>query len=158
MFIKANKKGVTEIVSFVLITLLIVIASSGAYFYSKGAIDDQVQTLDLKNMDFLFKNLNYKLEESKVFDGNSFSVGISFNTGEVYAKGNGLFYQSLVSFSGNNYCFDDICHKIGGNSELVYFNLTDGYEFNSNFTLVPGNYILFFKNYENESKIYVKIQ
>jgi len=153
-----NKKGVSEIVSFVLITLLIVISANVAFLFAKDKIIDTVEDLDLKNIISLFEKSNVGLIEIQTFDKNSFTVPVSFRTGNLHFENDTVYYQSLVPFYGDSYCINDVCHVKNGKTELVSFNLTNGYNFSENIELTPGNYRLFFRNNKNEKKIEVKFR
>jgi len=68
-----GKKGISETVSFVLITLLIVFASITSYTYSKSMIEDKVLEHDSKNMERDMKLFLEQINKHKNFDKSSFS-------------------------------------------------------------------------------------
>jgi len=153
-----NKKGVSEIVSFVLITLLIVISANVAFLFAKDKIIDTIEDLDLKNMISLFENIDVGIVQVQTFDDNSFSLPVNFKTGNIYINNDTLYYQSLVPFYGDPYCIDNVCHFKNGQSELLSLNLTNSYNFSDDIELTPGNYRLFFRNKKNEKRIEIRIK
>ena len=152
-----NKKAVTEITSFVLITLLVVIAASSAYLYSLDQIDDALIVNDRENMIKYIKKINYKITQIQNFNGETTNLNVAFNKGEFGFLGNTIFYESEVksSISGSN-CFDNICYSSPNGFEKIFFNLSNSYYFDQNFTISPGSYNLVFSNNKNESKIKIK--
>ncbi|MDA3856505.1 MAG: hypothetical protein PF569_09700 [Candidatus Woesearchaeota archaeon] len=148
-----HKKGVTEITSFVLITLLVVTTSIIAYQFSKSTIEDSVAKNDYNNMEIYFNNLIQKTNQVQKFEGQSFGMGISFSKGSVVVEGNTIHYRSLIDYLGTDYCYNGLCHTNSNDAEQIYFNLSSGYNFSSNMTLLPGSYFLIFKNNKNVSKI-----
>ena len=153
-----NKKGMSEIIAFVLLTLLIIISANIAFLFAQDKIDKTTENIDLENMLFLLKKTNIGIEEVKTYDSNSFTVPIFFKTGMISFVDNQFKYTSLVSFEGNDYCLNDICHKKAGITESISINLTEDYNFDKNLTLSPGNYRVFLKHNKNEKKIEIKIK
>ena len=153
-----NKKAMSEIISFVLITLLIVIFSTITYLFAKDVINERVNEVDLKNMNTFFKKMNFQTTEIQNFDEESYSIPINFRSGVLIFIDNHVKYQSQVSFEGNSYCFEDLCHESINEYELIYYNLSNGYTYDKEFMLYPGNYMLFLKNSKNESEIQITIK
>ncbi len=154
MFSK-NKKAISEITSFVLITLIVVVSSTMAYLFSKNLIDENLAELDGKNMDIYLKKIYYETNEISSFDGSSISIPITFKTGQLVFVNNMVYYQTLNSYSGSDYCFDILCTQNNDGYERKYINLTSPYQFSNNLTLDSGTYILLFKHLKNESQIIV---
>lgn len=153
--INKSKKGITEIISFVLIILLVVVFSISAYYFAKDTIQNKVNQLDYENMNSFLKKTYYKTEEIKNFDDQSFTIPLNFRTGGFSFEGNKASFQSFVEFTGSPYCTDSVCHDNVNGFDLISFELEDGYTFENNFDLVPGNYLVYFNNIKNESKIRV---
>jgi len=150
-----NKKAISEITSFVLITLIVIVSSTMAYLFSKNLIDENLAELDGKNMEIYLKKIYYETNEISSFDGSSISIPISFKTGQLVFVNNMVYYQTLNSYSGSDYCFDILCSQNKEGYERKYVNLTTPYQFSNNLTLDSGTYILLFKHLKNESKIIV---
>lgn len=150
-----NKKAVSEITSFVLITLIVVISSTAAYLFSKNLIADNLAELDSKNMNIYLKKIYYETKELSSFDGSSLSIPITFKTGQLIFVNNSLYYQSQNAYSGGDYCFEILCTQNKVGFERKYINLSNSYNFANNLTLNPGTYTLLFKHIKNESKISV---
>jgi len=150
-----NKKAISEITSFVLITLIVVVSSTMAYLFSKNLIDENLAELDGKNMDIYLKKIYYETNEISSFDGSSISIPITFKTGQLVFVNNTVYYQTLNSYSGSDYCFDILCSQNKEGYERKYVNLTSPYQFSNNLTLSSGTYTLLFKHLKNESEIIV---
>lgn len=150
-----NKKGVTELISFVLITLLVVISSTSAYFFSKSYMDSDLQILDRDNFNLFFKKFELKTLKIQNFDRSMTSIDIYFSKGKLFFKGNQIYYNSLVKINGNGFCMDNLCSQNIGGFERVSLNLSNSYTFENNFSLTPGRYIIIMENIKNESKIRV---
>ena len=155
---RLQKKGMTELVSFVLLTLLIVLASTSAYYFSKDFIDDNVAELDERKMKLVLKKIYYKTLEISSFENASSSLEIYFNKGELAFKGNSVYYQSLIPLYGDGVCIDFLCQQNVGGFSRHNISLTSPYSFSENITLAPGHYTIFFKNNKNESKISIKFK
>lgn len=155
---KSDKRGVSEITSFVLLTLIVVTSSIFAYTYSKGSIDRKFIRMDIDNAKSYFKKIHYDLLEIKNFEGATFGMDISFHKGVWIFEGSNLYYQSENKYVGSDYCFTEVCYTSRSGFEMAYINLSSGYVFAQNFTLTPGNYMLIFKNVKNESKVEVYVK
>ena len=156
-FIK-NKKAVSEIVSFVLLTLLIVTASTTAYIFSKEVIDKNIAQNDLMNTKKNIKILLEKINKYKNFDQTSFAHKLEFSKGILKLENNQILYYSLNEYNGNNYCFENLCYKNNQGFEVVYANISSSYMFKNNITLSPQDYTLMFTNIKNESKISILLK
>lgn len=151
----SNKKAISEVTSFVLITLIVVIASLSAYVFSKNMISDNLSDIDNKNMNIYLKKMYYSTSEITSFDGSSLSFPISFKTGQLIFVNNSVYFQTQSVYSGTNYCFDSLCYLNNSGFEKKYFNLSNSYQFSTNLTLNPGTYTIMFKNIKNVSQISV---
>lgn len=148
-----KKKAVSEITSFVLITLIVVVASTTTYVFSKNLIDNNIADLDTSNMEKYMKKFYFDINEISSFEGSSLSVPISFKTGNLIFVNNSIYYESMSEYTGSDYCLDITCYQNNGGYEKMYINLTGSYKFKENITLSPGTYTLLFKHLKNESKI-----
>jgi len=159
MVLISAKKAVTELVSFVLITLIIVVASTGAYVFSKNILEEDLIEIDIINMKNYFGVFNQKIREIQTFNNASIVVDFSFKTGEVKFVNNQIRYMSLFeSVGGVGYCFDYLCYDYVGGYELTYMNLSNSYSFSKNVTLSPGKYTVVFKNLGEVNEIEIKIK
>lgn len=150
-----SKKAVSEVTSFVLITLIIVVASTTTYVFSKNLLDSNLADLDNSNMEKYLLKMHFAIIEISSFEGSSVSIPINFKTGELTFSGNNISYISMSEYSGVDYCLDIICYQNNGNNEKKYINLTTPYTFSQNISLTPGAYTILFKHIKNESKITV---
>lgn len=149
-----NKKAVTELVSFILLTLTIVVACIFAYFFSKSYLDDNLEKFDRDNMEIFLKKFDQKTQEILTFDDSKISLNLYFRKGLITFNDNQIYYQSLSEFSSDlNYCLDNICYLNNGGFERIILNLTSPYVFYTNFTLTPDSYLITLKNIKNENKI-----
>jgi len=153
-----NKRGVSEITSFVLITLIIVFASSISYIFSKSLIEDSISKLDKDNLrnDLLF--MKDKLNLIQNFDSSTSSYALSFNVGELNFSGNNVYYQSLEKISASSICLEDLCYQNVLGFERMYFNLSNSYTFSNSLTLPPGNYLISFKNLKATKQIKIMVK
>lgn len=154
---KFNKKAISELLSFILIILLIIVASTSAYLFSDNYLNDKISNLDYNNMKLNLNKMDYLINNIQNLDSSSSSIGISFSKGELSFENNQVKYQSLVSSSGD-LCLDTICYKDNNGFDLLYINLSNSYNFDKNLSLTPGNYILSFKNLKNVSKIKIYLK
>lgn len=150
-----NKKAVSEVTSFVLITFIVIIASTSAYIFSKNLISDNIANIDNNNMVIYLNKISITTNEITSFDGSSLSFPITFKTGQLIFVNNSVYYQSQIIFTGSNYCINSICYLNNGGYERKYLNLSNSYKFSNNLTLNPGAYTLLFKNIKNVSQISV---
>lgn len=152
-----GKKAISEITAFIFLTLLIVSGSTAAYFYSQGIIEDSIHSQDKEYMESFLRNLNYKIENSLNFHGETFSTPINFQSGTFVVRDNQVYYQSHTTFEQEeSVCVDGVCHVASGGNERLYFNLTQPWEFSDNLTLIDGgSHILTFELKENVSEIKV---
>ncbi len=157
IFLK-NKKGVSEIVSFVFLTLIVVLASTIVYFFATNLIDDTISKSDRDSSLIYFKLMKEKLNMINNFDDSTTSINLRFKKGSYVFSGNKISYQSLESYLGISSCIEDICYESVGGFEKLYFNLSNSYNFSENITLYPDLYKVTFKNIKNESKISISIK
>jgi len=153
-----DKKALVEITSFVLLTLLIVIASSSAYIYSNKLIDKTISKNDRDNAENYIKLIKEKIDLISNFEDATSSININFKKGELNFKDNQVSYQSLERYYGETICFDDICYEEVEGFEKIYFNLSSPYIFTQNISMDSNLNKITFKNIKNESKIQVIIK
>ncbi|MCA9459669.1 MAG: hypothetical protein KC550_03930, partial [Nanoarchaeota archaeon] len=110
-FLFVNKKGVTELTSFVLLTFLITVASTSAYVFSKNFMDDNLAVLDLDNMDSYLSEFSQRSGEIMNFQDSQTLINVEFKTGELSFSSNQIKYQSLVEYEGDEACFSVLCSK-----------------------------------------------
>lgn len=153
-----QKKAVSEQVSFVLLTLVVAVASLSAYFFAKDFIDRHTAELDEEKMQATLKKVAYKINEISSFDGASGNADISFSKGLIGVNGNQIYYSSLVPYQGTLYCYETLCLENNKNTSRYSFNLPSGYTFDKNFTLVPGTYKLLLEHDKTISQIKIRIK
>jgi hypothetical protein len=152
-----NKKAFSEITSFVLLFSIIAIASTVAYTFSKGVIDDKTSEIDAANALSYLKKFNEKIGEIKTFEDSTFSINLNFKTGQYIFQEDKIFYYSMIDYTGSDYCINSICHQNNNGVERLYITLEDSYTFMENISLIPGSYFLTFVNIKNETKIEIKL-
>lgn len=153
-----NKKAISEITSFILLTLLIVTSSTVAYLFSNNFLEEKVAEIDRDNVDKLLKKFNVIFSNLKTFNSQTRSVSINFNSGELKFEGDKVIYDSQMKYFGSENCFNDVCYLSSSGYEIIYISLGDGYEFKKNISLEPGSYLVTFKNLKNESNINIEIK
>ena len=80
MFIK-NKKGISELISFALLTLLVVTTSLSSYLFAKSSFESATLERDYDAMKQFLKGLNSKSTSLTYFDSSITSEFISFDSG-----------------------------------------------------------------------------
>jgi len=153
-----NKKAISETISFVLLILLVLVSSIVVYKFSTNMMEEKKIDFEYKKMNLLMKRLNYKLQELKNFDKSSFTFPINLEMGNIIVVGNELKYLSKKEFYGANYCLDEICYSGNQGYEIISLMLDNGYQFESTFSIIPGNYIIKFENDKNISKIKILVE
>ncbi len=154
-----SKKGVSELISFVFITLIIVVTSVSAYFVSKSVIDSTIIDVDRDNMGIYLKKMSQRIDEVKVFNNASNVIDVSFKKGLLEFNNNQVIYHSLKEYSSTAVsCFSQVCFKSVNDYEVLYYNLTDSYTFSDNVTLNPGAYTLIFRNIKSGNKIEIRFR
>ncbi len=152
-----NKKATTEIISFVLITLLIVVASSLTYIFSSNYLETKVSELDSNKMENSLKEISYMTDKIQKIDRSMSSIIISFSSGLFIIEDNKYLYSSFVKTEGN-YCSDILCYYSNNGFLNMFYNLSNSYTFENNLSLNPGSYIISFENIKNESKIKLSVK
>ncbi len=151
-----NRKALTEVLSFVLLTLIIIAASVSAYIFSKNQLYNSLSNFDLERMDSNFNQVYYNLDSIQSFDNSQVSNYFVFNYGTLEFVDNQLRYRSMVEYyNDSGFCLLNVCSISDNGYEIIYFNLTNGYSFKENLSLLPGRYALGFRNLKNESKIQI---
>lgn len=152
-----SKKAVSEITSFLFITLLIVVSSTTAFFVLKEIFDSQVNEIDRNTVEIDMKKMVRAIDSIKNFENSSTSASLYFRSGQFVFRNNQAYYQSLYDFETTmKNCFNNICYYGVGGYERLYFNLSDSYTFKEEIVLDPGHYDLFFRNLKGASEIEVR--
>lgn len=137
-----TKKAVTEITSFVLITLLVVISSSLAYYFSKDMLDEKTYERDLVAMEQFFKSYDRSLSSSFFYNNSQMVHMVKFSFGQLIFEGSFIKYQSLVTSKGiGDYCEGVICYNSTGEFEVISLNVSP-YVFSETISLIDGSYVL----------------
>jgi len=153
-----SKKAITEIVAFTLLTLIIVVASLAAYYFSTDQLEKYSYKIDHDQINSKLIKTSFLINSITSFDNSQKTIEYSFKTGELKFNSNQIIYQSqMTSNLNSSFCKNLICADNNNGFEILYINITSPYKFESNFSLIPGNYLLSFKNIKNESKIQVKL-
>jgi len=158
IYTKKNKKGFAEITSFALLTLVVIIAATTAYTFSKSILEKNIIDQDKKNMEIQLKKLSQKLDSISNFQDSTTSMDISFNKGKLMFKDNQVLYQSQNQYGGGEFCINIVCTKSQNELEVLYINLKSPYNFAANSTFTTGSYTFTFTNLKNESKIVTNFQ
>lgn len=153
---KKSKKGVVEILSFVLITFLIVVASLTTYIFAKSYVETNVESFDLKAMENQLKVYDRKIQQISVFNGSQTSIYTDFKSGVLSFEGDSVIFRSLVKTTQQEeVCFSSLCYFNDDGFESVKLNISN-YSFDRNLSLRPGDYIINFKHNKNENTIEIK--
>jgi hypothetical protein len=151
-----NKKAISETTSFILLTLLVVIFSSIAYFFLNDQLEESNAVIDRNNMEKNLKKFDFISRNIIAYDNSTISIPISFNSGALAFSGNQLIYQSEVVYEDTIVeCFDSICYVGSNGFERIFINLSSSYSFSRDFSLNNGDYILILTNNKNDSEIKV---
>lgn len=154
-----KKKGISTVISFVLLTGIVFLAAVTSYTISLNILNNKIEKLDRDKMYTYLKELSQATDEISNFDDSTTSRSLNFKKGSLLLNGNQIIYQSLVKFnSAQTRCFEEICYIGEGGYERLYINLSPPFSFKNNITLVPGYYRIIFTNIKNESKIKVKFR
>ncbi len=157
--IYSNKKAVTEITSFMFLTLIVIVVSFTAYFALNNYLNDNINTFDRNSAEIFLKKFKQESTGIMSFNNATTTMSFSFTKGILKFNGSQISFQSLVLYNDNStVCFNDICYESDGSSERLYYNLSNGYSFSDNFSLIPGNYFLSLVNKKNENEIQIKVR
>jgi hypothetical protein len=137
----SSKKGVQEIVSYVLLTLLVLVASLSAYVFSKTLFQDNLVESDTKKMHTTLKKIHYEINRLLQYDGSSSTVFFRFESGQLEINSSTISFLSLQPYVGDSICFDVICYSSRGGYELSFINFS-GLTFDQNISVRPGDYQL----------------
>lgn len=154
-----SKKAVSELTSFVFITLIIVIASTSAYIVANNYLGNTLSTLDRDNMESYLKRMQRDVSLLTTFDNHTISFPIEFRTGELRFESNQVYFQSEVLFEeSDTYCFSNICYQGIGGFERIYFNLTGNYTFQTDTELEPSDYIIILQHRKTDEEIQLRFR
>lgn len=154
-----DKKAVTELTSFVFITLIVVVASSTAYLISTSYLESNIGKLDRDKMESNLQKMKMETERMISFDNTTVSFPIDFNTGLLVFDDNQIFYQSIVAFEDSGtYCFSGLCYQGSSGFERLYVNLSDSYTFQNNLSLDPGSYVIILKTKKDENQFQIRFR
>lgn len=156
MYLK-TKKGVSELISFTLLTLLITITSLSSYYYVSSSFDEISIEKDYSLMVNFLNEINIYLPKLTIYDQSSSIFFISFETGSFIVSGNSLAYQSQIPFTSNSVCLDSVCYQNNNNFERINVSFNE-FNFSSNFSLIPGTYKLQFIYQKNTSQMNIYLE
>lgn len=148
-----NKKAVSELISFILITLIVAIVSSVAYLFANNLLETNAQKLDEDKMESVLRQFAKHSSEVQAFDGTASSITFSFNSGLVSFNDNAIIYRSLARASDSETTCFTICYSSTEEFSTLYYNLTNNFTFDKNLTLSPGEYIVTITNNKNASEL-----
>jgi hypothetical protein len=149
-----NKKGVSELVSFALLTLLVVITSLTSYLFAKTTFQDAAIERDYEYIKNFLVKIESKSDSLTYYDSTVSSEFISFTYGQLIFENNTLSYQSLIPIQSDDLCIDSLCYLNKGGFERLQISF-DRFNFSSNFTMLPGKYHLRFEYHKNVSEVLV---
>lgn len=149
----SNKKAVSELISFILITLIVAIISSVAYLFANNLLETNAQELDEDKMESVLRQFAKHSSEVQAFDGTVSSITFSFNSGLVYFNGDAIIYRSLARATDSETTCFTICYTSNEGYSTLYYNLTNNFTFDKNLTLSPGEYIVTITNNKNASEL-----
>ena len=153
-----NKKGVTEIVSYLLLTFLVVIISSITYFFAQDYITDVQQEQDFEHMELHLKKIAFLVNGITSFDGDSSTYFLSFTTGQIELQGSDLIYASEIPYSGSSTCLTHLCYESRNGFEIIRLPLPGNYSFTQNTRILPGSHFMQFTHYKEGDKVHVSLK
>ena len=153
-----NKKGVTEIVSYLLLTFLVVIISSITYFFAQDYITSIQQEQDFEHMEVHLKKISLLMNGITSFDGDASTYFLSFTQGQLELRGSELIYASKVPYSGSSTCLTHLCYESRNGFEIIILNLPEDYTFTQNTRILPGSHFIHFEHYKEGEKVHVSLK
>ena len=153
-----SKKAVSELVSFILILLLVVIASTIAYIFASNLLDEREAQYNEQRMESLLKRFNAQTQNILAVDQRATTLQLDFTRGQVTFQGNQIIYTSLARFDGLPYCLGVLCFESGGGGfTIISTNVSETQQFSSTQVLGPGSYLILLQN-QNESEIRIEVR
>lgn len=153
-----NKKAVTEIVSYLLLTFLVVIISSITYFFAQDYITSIQQEQDFEHMELHLKKIAFLVDGITSFEGDASTYFLSFSTGQLELRGSDLIYASQVQYSGSPTCLTHLCYESRNGFEIILLSLPGNYTFTQNTRILPGSHFMQFEHYKEGEKIHVSLK
>lgn len=140
--INNNKKGVTEITSFILILLVLTVITLGVYLYVDSELDSQIAQQDLikveKQMIKFSKILTFLENHPRMRE----SLVISFNKGDIFITNSSIRYLSEIEQEYNSVICVDLCYESYFGYDSFFINMTNSNLINLNEKLIPGTYLI----------------
>ncbi len=140
---RKNKKAISDLISFVLLTFLVLTSSLIAYSFSKNFFDEKINERDSKYIENFFKKIYSQLDNLAKRDGSFLVVPLNFDSGLIKFNGSKITYYSLVKSDTSEICIDNLCYGSNLGYEVLSVNFNE-FVFEDNFSLVPENYNLGF--------------
>ena len=146
------KKGITEVTSYVLLTLLIVVISTIVFLFSQGYLEQVRADASYESMENQLKQVGVLFEKNSHFDRSGFSYYFSFEEGALLLEDNEIKYISLKSYEGEEECVSLLCYRSEGGAEVIAFELPAGFSFSEEANIMPGSYTMYFELDKNEGE------
>ncbi|MEC8221133.1 MAG: hypothetical protein VX028_03595 [Nanoarchaeota archaeon] len=154
---RLNKKAVSELVSFTLLTLLVAITSVSSYYFVSTSFEEITRENDYTSMKLFLETSQENLPKLLNYDQSSGIYFISFQKGAFIIEENSLQYQSELPFSSQGICIENFCYENNNGFERLKVNFSQ-FNFTSNITLIPGSYMMQFISSKNNSELLINIQ
>lgn len=144
---KKNKKGLVELTSFALLTLLILVLSLTAYLVISSILEDQLANYERNIINSQLKKLNIELTQIENLQDSSFTTPLTLQKGVITINKTAITYNSLIEFtSSEKTCFEQLCYNSKNGFETISLDLSNNFTFKQSITLKPENYIITFTN------------
>lgn len=154
---RLNKKAVSELVSFTLLTLLVAITSVSSYYFVSTSFEEITRENDYNSMKLFLETSQENLPKLLNYDQSSEIYFISFQKGAFIIQENALQYQSELPFNSQSICIENFCYENNDGFERLKVNFSQ-FNFTSNITLIPGSYMIQFISDKNNSELLINIQ
>lgn len=154
---RLNKKAVSELVSFTLLTLLVAITSVSSYYFVSTSFEEITRENDYTSMKLFLETSQENLPKLLNYDQSSEIYFISFQKGAFIIQENSLQYQSELPFNSQSICIENFCYQNINGFERLKVNFSK-FNFTSNITLIPGSYMMQFISNKNNSELLINIQ
>lgn len=123
--LKKSKKGLNEIVTYLLILFLSVIVTTGVYFYVNSSLEDQIVNIELSKMEETLILTHNTLNFLQQNPSQSESVIFSFKRGNMIINGTQIRYISEVETSITSSTCVNICYDNFGGFRSIFINVSE---------------------------------
>lgn len=145
-----SKKGISEIISFILIFLISTSLCLGVYFFVKEVFVEEIEEYDYTNLETKFLAINDILEYSTQSSLYTSNIQIDFNYGTISITNTTILYQSNLQSNDTSTICIDLCYTANFDNRAFYIN-TSPDNISSNFDSLSSGIYLFYFTYDNST-------